>query len=189
VAARVLVLSDIFGLCAGLERLLADLSLAGANVQVIDPYQGRHRQFTDEANAYAEYIAQCGHDTYATIAVQALQSSVLPYDIALGFSAGATALWRALAPVEPELVKRAILFYPGQIHQHLSLKPRVPTQIIFGNSEPHFAMADICRQLKQQEINAVSTSYAHGFMNPASKAFDEQGYQHCLAQFHAAITT
>lgn len=67
-AARVLVLSDIFGLCVGLERLLADLSLAGADVQVIDPYQGKHRQFTDEANAYAEYIAQCGHDAYAAIA-------------------------------------------------------------------------------------------------------------------------
>ena len=182
-AARVLVLSDIFGLCAGLERLLADLSLAGANVQVIDPYQGRHRQFTDEANAYAEYIAQCGHDTYATIAVQALQSNVQPYDIALGFSAGATALWRALAPVEPELVKQTILFYPGQIHQHLSLKPRVPTQIIFGNSEPHFAVAEICTQLQQKPgVSAVSTGYAHGFMNPASKAFNEGGYQQQLSQ-------
>ena len=58
---HVLVLSDIFGLCAGLKRLLADLSQAGADVQLVDPYQGKRRQFADEASAYAEYIAQCGH--------------------------------------------------------------------------------------------------------------------------------
>ncbi|MBU2113296.1 MAG: dienelactone hydrolase family protein [Gammaproteobacteria bacterium] len=180
---HVLVLSDIFGLCAGLDRLLADLNQAGAAVQLVDPYQGKRQQFADEASAYAEYIVQCGHDAYAAIAAQALQSSVQPYDIALGFSAGATAIWRALAPVEPDLVKQAILFYPGQIHQHLALTPQVPTQVVFGHSEPHFAVAEICTQLQQKPgVSAVSTGYAHGFINPASKAFDEDGYQQQLSK-------
>ena len=178
---RVLVLCDIFGLCAGLDRLQADLNQAGAAVQLVDPYQGKRQQFADEASAYAEYIAQCGHDAYAAIAAQALQSSVQPYDIALGFSAGATALWRALAPVEPDLVKQAILFYPGQIHQHLALTPQVPTLVVFGHSEPHFAVAEICTQLQQKPgVSAVSTTYAHGFINPVSKAFDDVGYQQQL---------
>ena len=180
--ARVLVLSDIFGLCAGLERLLADLSQAAAVVQLIDPYQGTRRQFADEAQAYAAFSAQCGHDAYAAIAAQALQSSVKPIDLAIGFSAGATALWRALANTDTRQLKQAILFYPGQIHQHLALKPRVPTQIIFGHSEPHFAVTDICQQLQQQGISAISTPYAHGFMNPASQAFAEAGYQQQLNQ-------
>lgn len=179
---RVLVLSDIFGLCAGLERLLADLRQAGADVQHVDPYQGKHQQFVDEAEAYAAYIAQCGHDAYAAIATKALQSSVQPYNSAIGFSAGATALWRALSPVEPDFVRQAILFYPGQIHQHLALKPQVPTQIIFGHSEPHFAVADICQQLQQQGVSAINTPYGHGFMNPASKAFNKVGYQQQLHQ-------
>ncbi|NRQ44140.1 dienelactone hydrolase family protein [Rheinheimera sp. YQF-2] len=178
---RVVVLSDIFGLCAGLERLLADLSQAGAAVQLIDPYQGKRQQFADEAQAYAAYSAQCGHDTYAATVQQALQNAARPFDVAIGFSAGATALWRALAQADAGLVKQAVLFYPGQIHQHLALTPAVQMQVIFGHSEPHFAVADICNQLQQKPgVTAVSTDYAHGFMNPASQAFAEVGYQHQL---------
>lgn len=176
---HVLVLSDIFGLCAGLDRLLADLSQAGAVVQLIDPYQGKRQQFADEANAYAEYSAQCGHDVYATIAAQALQNSLQPYDIAVGFSAGATALWCSLANIDGSRVKQAILFYPGQIHQYLAVKPPIPTHIIFGACEPHFAVADICQQLQAKPgVSAQHTHFKHGFMNPASNAFEEQGYQH-----------
>ncbi|MDP5138537.1 dienelactone hydrolase family protein [Rheinheimera baltica] len=178
---HVLVLSDIFGLCAGLERLLADLNQAGAAVQLIDPYQGQPRHFADEAQAYAAYSAQCGHDAYAAIAAQALQNNVQPIDLAIGFSAGATALWRVLAGTDRTQLKQAILFYPGQIHQYLTLTPAVPVQVVFGHSEPHFAVTDICNQLQQKPgVTAVSTDYAHGFMNPASKVFNEAGYQQQL---------
>ncbi|WP_166838651.1 dienelactone hydrolase family protein [Rheinheimera pleomorphica] len=178
---RLLVLSDIFGLCAGLERLLADLSQADTVIDVIDPYQTIRQQFVDEAQAYAAFTAQCGHEGYAAIAAQALQSCVQPFDLAIGFSAGATALWRALATSNSAAVKQAVLFYPGQIHQHLALTPAVPVQVIFGHSEPHFAVAEICTQLQQKPgVSAVSTGYAHGFINPASKAFNKQGYQQYL---------
>lgn len=177
---RVLLLTDIFGQCAGLERLLADLHHTGAEVHSVDPYQGKSQQFADEQHAYAAYTAQCGHNVYAAIAEQALQSHSQPFELAIGFSAGATALWRALAATYSSKLKQAVLFYPGQIYQHLALKPQVPTQVIFGHSEPHFAVADICQQLQQQGVTAISTPYAHGFINPASKAFDEAGYQQQL---------
>ncbi|HEX5792093.1 MAG TPA: dienelactone hydrolase family protein [Rheinheimera sp.] len=180
----VLLLTDIFGQCAGLKRLLTDLGQAGAMVEIIDPYQGKPQQFADEEQAYAAYTAECGHNAYAAIAVQALQSCSQPFDLAIGFSAGATALWRALADVDSKQLKQAVLFYPGQIHQHLMLNPKVPVQVIFGHSEPHFAVADICTQLQQKPgVSAVSTTYAHGFMNPASKAFDSTGYQQCFTRF------
>lgn len=175
---RVLVLSDIFGACSGLERLLADLRQSGATLHLVDPYEGKAQQFAGEAQAYDAYIAQCGHDNYAVIAAQALQRSAQPYDIALGFSAGATALWRALATCDSAQVKQAILFYPGQIHRHLALKPQVPTQVIFGHSEPHFDVASVCAQLQTKPgVSAQPTRFTHGFMNPSSSAFDEQGYK------------
>lgn len=142
----VLLLTDIFGQCAGLKCLLADLSQAGAMVEIIDPYQGKPQQFADEKQAYAAYTAACGHNAYAAIAPQALQSCSQPFDLAIGFSAGATALWRALADVDSKQLKQAILFYPGQIHRHLTFNPKVPVQVIFGHSEPHFAVTDICTQ-------------------------------------------
>ena len=175
---HVLVLSDIFGACSGLERLLADLRQSGATLHLVDPYQGKAQQFAGEAQAYDAYIAQCGHDNYAVIAAQALQRSGQPYDIALGFSAGATALWRALATCDSAQVKQAILFYPGQIHQHLALQPQLATEVIFGHSEPHFDVASVCTQLQTKPgVSAQPTRFTHGFMNPSSKAFDEQGYK------------
>ncbi len=178
----VVVITDIFGQGAGLSRLLADLRQSGATLHLVDPYQGRAQQFADEEQAYAAYSAECGHDAYATLAAEALQHSSQPFDLAIGFSAGASALWRALASTDSSRLKQAVLFYPGQIHQHLTLKPQVPTQVIFGHSEPHFAVDDICRQLQQQGVTAISTPYAHGFINPASKAFNEAGYQQQLNQ-------
>ncbi|WP_460857303.1 dienelactone hydrolase family protein [Rheinheimera gaetbuli] len=187
---RAVVLSDIFGLCPGINRLLADLNQAGAVVQVIDLYHGTCRQFADEAQAYTAYSAQCGHDAYAAIAAQILQNNPQPFDLAIGFSAGASALWCALANIDSKQLKQAILFYPGQIHQHLTLTPQIPTQVSFGHSEPHFAVAEICTQLQQKPgVSAVSTTYAHGFINPASKAFNEAAYQHYLVKLNNFVTT
>ena len=57
---RVVVLSDIFGLCAGLERLLADLSQAGGDVQLVDPYQGKRQQFAGINEQVAGLIKTAG---------------------------------------------------------------------------------------------------------------------------------
>ncbi|MGP9800428.1 dienelactone hydrolase family protein [Rheinheimera sp. NSM] len=180
---QVLVVSDIFGRCAGLNRLAQDLAAACAvQLQLIAPYQGVAQHFADEQQAYAAYSSQCGPDVYAAQVVQALQTAPQPFALAIGFSAGASALWRALADTTVNRVKQALLFYPGQIYQHIALNPQVPTQVIFGDSEPHFAVADICCQLQQKPgLSAVVTPFAHGFMNEASKAFNEAAYQQYLA--------
>ena len=47
-------------------------------------------------------------------------------------------------------------------------------QLIFGNSEPHFDVASLCRMVSAQpKVQASSSPFEHGFMNPASKL----GYQ------------
>jgi len=180
---HLVIVSDIFGRCAGLNRLLQDLAATSAvQIQLIDPYGGALQHFATEQQAYAAYSAQCGHDIYAGQVVQALQAAAQPFALAVGFSAGAGALWRALADTTVTRVKKAVLFYPGQIYQHIVLNPQAPTQVIFGQSEPHFAVADICAQLQQKRgVSAVATPYAHGFINPASKAFNETGYLQYLA--------
>ncbi|MDP2715209.1 dienelactone hydrolase family protein [Rheinheimera sp.] len=180
---HLVIVSDIFGRCAGLNRLAQDLAATSAvQIQLIDPYQGAVQHFADEQQAYAAYSTQCGHDIYTGQVMQALQTAPQPFALAIGFSAGASALWRALADTTVTRVKQAVLFYPGQIHQQLALAPEIPLDIIFGQHEPHFAVADICAQLQQKPgVSAVTTPYAHGFINPASKAFSEAGYQQYLA--------
>lgn len=186
---HLVIVSDIFGRCAGLNRLLQDLTATSAvQIQLIDPYGGAVQHFADEQQAYAAYSAQCGHDVYTNHVVQALQSAAQPFELAIGFSAGAGALWRALAGTNVNRVTQAVLFYPGQIYNHISLIPQVPTQLVFGQREPHFTVADICTQLQQKpQVEAVTTAFDHGFMNPVSKAFNEAGYQQYLAVLQAIV--
>ncbi|HEY9042308.1 MAG TPA: dienelactone hydrolase family protein [Rheinheimera sp.] len=180
-SSNILLVTDIFGNCTALQPLLQDITAAGTAVTIIDPYQGGEQSFVDETAAYQAYSSNGGHDAYAACIAQALAQ---PYTLALGFSAGATALWRGLAAADAGQITQAVLFYPGQIHQHLAVRPKLPVQVIFGHSEPHFAVAAICTELsKKPGITAVQTACGHGFMNPASKAFDSEGYQQCFTRF------
>ena len=180
------IVTDIFGHCRGLEQLLQDLAEMGhhqtpasrLNITVIDPYQQQTQSFSDEQQAYAAYSEQCGHDNYASIVARAIQQ---PVDLAIGFSAGASALWRALSTPAAANIKQAMLFYPGQIHHHLKLTPDIPTTIIFGASEPHFDVDAIVELLEQKPaVSAFKTCYQHGFMNPSSANYNEAGYQSYL---------
>jgi hypothetical protein len=189
---HIIIVSDIFGLCSGLEQLVQDLAQAGVNqtdadlpggsrlsITVIDPYQQQQQCFSDEQQAYAAYAGQCGHDNYASKVARAI---LQPADLAIGFSAGASALWRALSTPAAANVRQAMLFYPGQIHQHLKLTPDIPASIIFGASEPHFNVDSMLQLLSQKpSVNACKTAYQHGFMNLPSAAFNEAGYQHYLS--------
>lgn len=175
---QVLLVTDIFGYCQGLQRLQQDLAAMDMAVSFVDPYAAIAQQFTGEAQAYAAYTDQGSHDNYASTVARAIQQ---PVDLAIGFSAGASALWRALSTPAAVNVKQAMLFYPGQIHHHLKLTPDIPTSIIFGASEPHFNVDAMLQLLSQKpSVNASKTVYQHGFMNLPSAAFSEAGYQHYL---------
>lgn len=175
---HVLLVTDIFGYCQGLQRLQQDLAVTGALVTIVDPYSAVAKPFADEREAYATYCELCGHDRYVSLVVSASQR---PVDLAIGFSAGASALWRALCTPAAVNIKQAMLFYPGQIYQHLKLTPEQPTAIIFGSSEPHFSVDAMLQLLSEKPaVSVIKTPYQHGFMNPPSVAFNEAGYQHYL---------
>ncbi|WP_019676666.1 dienelactone hydrolase family protein [Arsukibacterium perlucidum] len=174
---HITIITDIFGLCSGVERLSQDLA-GEYTITLIDPYQQQPQSFSNEQQAYATYCQSCGHDRYVSQVVSAIQQ---PVELAIGFSAGASALWRALSSSAAANVKQAVLFYPGQIYQHLQLTPDIPTTIIFGASEPHFEVDSMLQLLSDKPtVSAVKTPYKHGFMNPSSEAFSEAGYQHYL---------
>jgi len=196
VKRQVVIATDIFGICAGIDRLAQDLAKSQVSVTIIDPYQSKPQAFCNEQQAYSAFVAYCGHDLYAQRLSHFLQS--LPENqpaitLAIGFSAGASALWRALATVQPgidsRVVKQAVLFYPGQIHHYAELQPHVPVHIVFGQCEPHFDVGVICQQLQQwQGVIAEKTAFGHGFMNPASAAFAQTGYQQYLTLLNVRLT-
>jgi dienelactone hydrolase len=173
----VLMVSDIFGRCDGLQCLCADLAAADIQIRVIDPYQAQFQRFTSEDQAYQHFIRQCGHDAYLQTVSAALEQ---PVDVAIGFSAGATALWRAAA-LNSGAIGQMLLFYPGQLHQHLAAIPAINASLIFGATEHHFDVDDLLRQLRPyRQLNGIKTAWQHGFMNLASAAFNATGYQQHL---------
>ncbi|SNY53889.1 Dienelactone hydrolase [Arsukibacterium tuosuense] len=174
---HIAIITDIFGLCSGVERLSQDLA-GDYTITLTDPYQQQPQSFSNEQQAYATYCERCGHDRYVSQVVSAIQQ---PVELAIGFSAGASALWRALSSPAAANVKQAMLFYPGQIYQHLKLTPDIPTRIIFGVSELHFNVDTMLQLLSEKPaVSAVKTPYKHGFMNPPAAAFSEAGYQQYL---------
>jgi dienelactone hydrolase len=170
----VAIISDIFGRCDGLQCLCADVALSDIHIRLLDPYRGEFQRFDTEAQAYDAFIHQCGHDAYMQRVVNGLQQ---PVDLAIGFSAGANALWRAAA-LRPAGVKQMLLFYPGQLHLHLSDIPEVNTTLMFGATEQHFCVDDLRQKLQPySHIKLIKTTWQHGFMNPASAAFSADAYQ------------
>ena len=89
---KVVIVTDIFGLCASTDNLVSFLSDLSAKVTVIDPYQGERHFFTNEAEAYRTFTRKCGHDDYLAIAKASL-SKVEP-KLVIGLSAGASVVWR-----------------------------------------------------------------------------------------------
>lgn len=183
---NLLIVSDIFGQCQGLQQLLQDLAAPDCSIRVLDPYQGQSQSFSDEPQAYQAYTECCGHEHYASLVRQALAEYTDPLALAIGFSAGASALWRALAKPGTSQVQQAVLFYPGQIQPYLALNPSAPVHVIFGASELHFDVRAACAVLSQQPgVQASSTAWQHGFMNPVSKAYSEPGYRQYLGLLKA----
>lgn len=172
---NLLIATDIFGRCDALQRFVTDVERAGATVTIVDPYHGEYQAALSEQQAYANYIAQCGHDMYTERVSTALQAKVT---LAIGFSAGASALWRAMAETQASRLKKLVLFYPGQLHLHLAKTPKVPTELIFGAQEYHFDVDEMLIKLQSKTgISARKVAQQHGFMNSASLVFNERAYQ------------
>ncbi|WP_448566134.1 hypothetical protein [Thalassotalea ganghwensis] len=173
-----LIISDIFGLTKPLLSFAQQLD----NAEVIDPYNGLATGFKSESEAYHYFIEHCGHDQYLHRVNECFRTAKKPESV-IGFSAGATALWRYIAQPDAPTFKQVTGFYSGQIRHYLSLAPRQPIKLIFPVKEQHFDVNEVITQLaKNRQITIEQCDFHHGFMNPCSAHFNQQGYAHYLQQ-------
>ncbi|MCL6417678.1 dienelactone hydrolase family protein [Aestuariirhabdus sp. Z084] len=164
---RVIVATDIFGRTPAIEAL-ADTLASQALVEIVDPYDGCPCNFKNEQEAYRHYTSVCGHDAYLERVIGGINGSREPC-VLVGFSAGASVLWRAIAQGIPMLVEHCIGFYPGQIRHHLDLQPNCPTTLVFPCYEQSFDVERAAQVLSAHEqVVCYQSVYKHGFMNPAS---------------------
>lgn len=178
-----LMVTDIFGATDGIKSLRRQLSLQGNMVSIIEPYKGKNIPKAQEADTYRYFLNECGHEQYLAHVNHALTSALKLADqdiYIIGFSAGASAVWRALDSNHPlfnidqhsHAIKHFMGFYPTQIRHHLALSSICKSSIIFPKSEDHFNVKDIIRHLSSNyHTRCIQTPFNHGFMNPTSKHY------------------
>lgn len=174
---KLIVATDIFGQTPELMAWLTPIAQAsGGGLEVISPYL---QQFnvdmfassggTDEL-AYQKFLDAGGSKAYTEKLQIHLDVQQEPF-IAIGFSAGAAALWQLAAKPQPRL-QQLIAFYGGQIRHDSDLQPLVSTTLIWSQ-ETHFDVAQLHQRLAERpRVSSVLTPYQHGFINPYSTGFN-----------------
>lgn len=169
---NLLVATDIFGfqpcLQTWLEPIRQSLPDDAAQLILVSPY-AVSQSFANDDQAYQAFLQHGAMAAYVDKLQQQLQRLTQPY-LALGFSAGAAALWQLAALPQPGL-QRLICCYGGQIRHQPQLVPQVPVQLIWAQ-ERHFSASALHQLLLDKpQISSELTSWEHGFANPLSAGY------------------
>lgn len=167
---RILIATDVFGATPAVASLARAL---GEQCLVVSPFDDPELHFQSEQTAYYAFLAQGGVSRYAEKLRRTLQQQGSRIQMAIGFSAGASALWVASADVAALQLKAAVLFYGSRIRDHKQVQPRCPVRLIFAENEAAFNSSELSAELRQLGHHAELVRHtSHGFMNPYSRGFD-----------------
>jgi len=171
---NVIIASDIFGITPSLAQLEKSLAKS-VEVAIFDPYHGEIQNFTSQEAAYQEFLDEGGLESY-TEQLKIILTYIEQPLVMIGFSAGASALWQLIDKSLGFEACHFIGFYPGQIRHHLDVVGDIPSTLIFPHSESHFDLDEVMAQLRDRDLLTVKqTPWGHGFVNPLSPHFDQQG--------------
>ncbi|MCU6432500.1 dienelactone hydrolase family protein [Undibacterium sp. Jales W-56] len=172
----VIIATDVFGNTPALASLVRSL---GHECLIVSPYDdddNARSNYRSEQIAYQAFIAQGGLARYIDTLDRAIREHAEKPSrepcIAIGFSAGASALWMLAATETAHRIHQMILFYGSRIRDYTHLRPVCPARLIFAAREAAFDPFQLVQQLRRQAQSAeLVTNTAHGFMNPYSGGF------------------
>lgn len=175
---KILLATDIFGITDAVKILSERLNSVCESVQIIDPYAGKQMNFYNEEEAYNTFNRLCGLENHITFCSQALDLHSCKEMILIGFSMGASSLWKALDGRTNPNIKGFYGFYTSQIRHFLDAKIHLPCTLVFPTHEKHFDVDNVIAILDQNEhVTCFKVAYLHGFMNPCSINYDTKGYE------------
>ena len=173
-AMSVIVISDIFGRTPALVKLCSDLPAA---TEILDPYEGRTMGFQQESEAYHYFMNRIGIEQYSEVLVEKCLRANSTVKL-VGFSVGASAIWKVSSELSAEVVSGGFCFYGSQIRQFTSINPLFKIEMIFPKEEKNFSVNELSQLLSHKfRVNVHNTNYLHGFMNPCSTNYDQTGYE------------
>jgi dienelactone hydrolase len=130
-AATILIATDVFGITPAVQSLVRQLSV---NALIVSPFQDTERQFRSEQDAYQAFIAEGGVARYTEKLDTILQQQT-GLTHAIGFSAGASALWISSQHEFVRSLQNMVLFYGSRIRDYREVLPVCPVRLIFAEQE------------------------------------------------------
>ncbi|RKF20327.1 hypothetical protein DBZ36_07765 [Alginatibacterium sediminis] len=168
-----LVVSDIFGRTPELESLVGALK---GPVTIFDPYDSMFMGFTSQNQAYEHFNQHVGLNNYAQQLLAFIKSFSVPLTI-IGFSVGASAIWKISDNSGLKHVSHAQCFYGSQIRYDVDIIPAFAIELIFPVFEHHFEINMLIEALvTKPNVKIQQVNYLHGFMNALSANFDKEAY-------------
>lgn len=173
----IILVTDIFGKTPALVKLSEDL-----NVKIIvDPYGGVDLAFKDETEAYSYFMENVGFENYLSILLKTTES-ITSASILIGFSIGASVIWKLSDKLSIKNVNRAICYYGSQIRHFKEVNPQFEVELIFPKKELHFDVLELQSELsKKKNVNTIKVDYLHGFMNLHSINYNQAAYNEQLS--------
>lgn len=168
----VIIVSDVFGVTAALLDMATKI---GANT-IVDPYEGKVMVFENEAEAYSCFMKTVGLDNYLSILLKAVTSIEHPITL-IGFSVGASVVWRLSEIKDKIIIKQAICYYGSQIRHFTQIEPRFKVSLVWPISEPNFDVVALQKSVAiKVNVKTQNVMYLHGFMNYHSSNYNESAY-------------
>jgi hypothetical protein len=189
---NLLIVSDIFGFTLALKslvsKLVSKLPSIRTELKIVDPYNGKDPQFNTQDEAYRYFTDNIGLDTYTDQLKNKILRSPSPV-ILIGFSIGASAIWKLSdSDISPH-IQQAICFYGSQIRHYTQLNPHFDIELIFPRKESHFDIEQLSKELSHKpNIKCTSSDGLHGFMNELSSNFNNNEYSRFLTYLKKRLT-
>ncbi|MBB1440816.1 hypothetical protein H5202_19555 [Shewanella sp. SG41-4] len=168
-----ILVSDVFGIT---PALIEFGKIVNAEI-IADPYGGENLGFQSEAEAYSYFTEHVGLEAYHSIILELTLTAPLSSTL-IGFSVGATVVWRLSGNSSVKNISRAICFYGSQIRKFRSVNPLFDVTLIFPVSEPHFDVVELQEELSsKRNVKIQKSNVYHGFMNAYSNNFNRAVYE------------
>lgn len=169
-----IVVSDIFGKTEALEEFASTFTTPA---EIVDPYNGQFMQFQNEQAAYTHFSKQVTLAKYSDYLYERIQNATTAINL-IGFSVGASVIWKISGRQRLECVVGARGYYSSQIRHFLHVHPHFPINLIFPISEQHFSVEEVMLALEDRDnVTIRQLPYLHGFMNTHSTNFNAVGYK------------
>lgn len=174
---NIIVVSDIFGKTPALITLAEYI---GA-MTIIDPYDGVDMAFENESKAYTYFVEQVGFEHYFNLLQNKRQNQLLnsidDMNVLIGFSIGASAIWKLSDNPAITNVHKGVCYYGSQIRNLTTVTPRFDIDLLFPEKEDHFDVLALQAELSQKKnVEITQTNYLHGFMNLHSDNYNQAAY-------------